>query len=208
MRLKQFMQEHYDDLKLSPSFYHQWEQAIHVELGQGIYQFMGDELNMARFHKVEQQVAEMIKLLFEKTDDMIVVVSSFPIDRGKIAYPNFFQRYVKDQKKKYELRIEEYMWQLDEDMLLIQQMELFCQVADLKLQWLLKTCMHEDFRSLKPQLKRRHSAYAPDVFLVNTRTKCIFHLYDDRGCEIMNVDEKLHQTLLNYLKKWEHQSKS
>lgn len=108
---------------------------------------------------------------------------------------------MKNQWKKYELHIEEYMWQFDEDALRIQQMELFCKVADLKLQWLLKTCIHKDFRPLKQRLRTRHSIYAPDVFLVNMRTKCIFHLYDDRGYEIMNADENLHKELLSYLTK-------
>ncbi|WP_342559114.1 hypothetical protein [Metasolibacillus sp. FSL K6-0083] len=195
------MNEYYNGLRLSPNFYHQWKQAIHIELGQGLYQFHGDKLNMARLHKVEQQVFEIMELLFEKTDDIIVVISSYPKDRKKTTYPNFFPRYVKNQWKKYELHIEEYMWQFDEDALRIQQMELFCKVADLKLQWLLKTCIHKDFRPLKQRLRTRHSIYAPDVFLVNMRTKCIFHLYDDRGYEIMNADENLHKELLSYLTK-------
>ncbi|WP_425322216.1 DUF3885 domain-containing protein [Brevibacillus laterosporus] len=56
--------------------------------------------------------------------------------------------------------------------------------------------------------KKKGSFYTPDVFLVNINTNCIFYLYDDRGCEIMNTNRTFHQELMNYFKEWEIQSKS
>ncbi|UZN01232.1 DUF3885 domain-containing protein (plasmid) [Lysinibacillus sp. MHQ-1] len=44
-------------------------------------------------------------------------------------------------------------------------------------------------------------------FLVNISTNCIFHVYDDRGCEILNTDIEFHKELLDYFKEWEIQSK-
>lgn len=87
-------------------------------------------------------------------------------------------------------------------------MELFCKVSDLKLEYLLKTLIHEDFGSMKPRLRKKYCIYAPDIFFVNVRTKCIFHIYDDRGCEIMNTDVKLHKELVEYFKEWEIQVKA
>ena len=41
--------------------------------------------------------------------------------------------------------------------------------------------------------------FAPDVFIINQRTKCIVHVYDDRGIEIMNVDKKYNQLIKTHL---------
>ena len=209
MQITKLMDEHYKGLLLTPRIYHSLDLGIHIELGEDIYQINDDgKLNMKRFHTVYRQVAEIFPLLFKKTDDVIVVVNSYPSETNKIVYPNFFQRYVKVQQRKYSLRMHEFIWQFDEDDVFVQQMELFCKVSDLKLEYLLKTLIHEDFYSLNPRLRKKYCIYAPDIFFVNVRTKCIFHIYDDRGCEIMNTDVKLHKELVEYFKEWEIQVKA
>lgn len=87
-------------------------------------------------------------------------------------------------------------------------MELLCKVSELKLEPLLKTLLHKDFRSLSPQLRKMHCTFAPDLFFINVRTKCIFHIYDDRGCEIMNSDVKLHKEIAERFKEWDIQVKA
>ncbi|MGN4128175.1 hypothetical protein ACMGD3_24685 [Lysinibacillus sphaericus] len=208
MQITKCMDEHYKGLYLTPDIYQSLDLGIHIELGEGFYQFKDDgTLNMKRFREVYRQVAEIFPLLFNRTDDILVVVNSYPSETNKIVYPNFFQRYVKAQQKKYSLRMHEFTWQFDGEDVVVQQMELLCKVLDLKLAYLLKSLIHKDFESLHPRLRKKYCLYAPDIFFVNGRTKCIFHIYDDRGCEIMNTDVKLHQELVGYFKDWGIQEK-
>lgn len=209
MKIKQLMDEYYKGFLLTPAIYHSLDLGIHVELGEDIYQFNEDgTLNMKRFHSVYRHVAEIFPLLFKKDDDVILIVNSYPSDSSKTVYPNFFQRYVKVQQKRYSLRMHEFIWQFDEEAICVQQMELLCKVSELKLEYLLKSLIHKDFGSLKPQLRKKDCIYPPDIFFINVRTKCIFHIYDDRGCEIMNTDVKLHKQLVESLKGWEIQVKA
>ncbi|MER1958380.1 MAG: DUF3885 domain-containing protein [Solibacillus sp.] len=209
MKITKLMDEFYKGLLLTPAIYHSLDLGIHVELGEDIYQFNEDgKLNMKRFHSVYNHVAEIFPLLFKKDDDVILIANSYPCDSNKTVYPNFFQRYVKVQQKKDSLRMHEFIWQFDEEDICIQQMELLCNVSELKLEYLLKSLIHKDFGSLKPQLRRKYCIYPPDIFFINVRTKCIFHIYDDRGCEIMNTDMKLHKQLVESLKEWEIQVKA
>ena len=197
MRLKAMMEESYRDLALVSNFYHQWDFGIHVELGGGHYQLTDEgNINRLMFQKAYRQVSHILPLLFRKEDDIIVVVQSFPYETKQTVYPHFFQRYIKDQKKKYAIHLQEFNWGVGEDTIPVQQMELFCKARDVKWEPLCKALIHEDFYSLKPRLRKKHSLFAPDVFLINTRTRCIFHLYDDRGCEIINADPALHENLL------------
>jgi len=200
------MNEYYKGLLLTPDLYHSLDLGIHVKLGEDMYQTNDDgKLNMKRFYNVYRHVAAVFSLLFKKDDDVILVANSYPNDSNKTVYPNFFQRYVKIQQKKYSLRMHEFIWQFDGDDICVQQMELLCKVSELKLESLLKTLIHKDFGSLKPQLRKKDCLYPPDVFFINVRTKCIFHIYDDRGCEIMNTDVKWHKQLVESLKEWEIQ---
>lgn len=209
MNITKFMDEYYKGVWLTPDIYHQLDLGIHVELGEDMYQFNDDgKLNMKRFHSVYRHVANIFSLLFKKDDDVLLIVNSYPNDRNKTAYPNFFKRYVKVQQKKYSLRMHEFVWEVDEDEICVQQMELRCKVSELKWEYLLKTSIHEDFDSLKPQLRKKNGLMVPDIFFVNLRTKCMFHVYDDRGCEIMNTDVTLHEQLIDSLKEEEIQVKA
>lgn len=209
MKIIKFMAKYYKGLALTPDVFHSLDFGIHVELGEDYYQINDDgKLNMKRFHTVYRQVAEIFSMLFQKDDEVIVIVNNYPDDSGKIGYPNFFRRYVKAQQKRYSLRMREFVWKFDEDDVCIQQMELLCKVSELKLEYVLKTLVHKDFRSLKPQLRKKHCIFAPDIYFINVKTKCIFHIYDDRGCEIMNADEKLYKQLVEYFKDWDIQVKA
>lgn len=208
MHIQKFMKKYYRALSLTPDFYHHWDTCIHIELGNDYYQMNeNNKLNIKKFQMIYRQVSEIIHLLFKQTDEIILVVNTYPKDREKTVYPHFFKRFVKNQRLKYSLHGHEFNWQFDEDVLFVQQMALCCKVSDLKLENLLKTCIHEDFYKLRPRLRKKHSIYAPDVFLVNLTTNCIFHLYDDRGCEIMNTNQLFHAELIDYFKGWETQSK-
>lgn len=201
MRLKNVMEESYRNLMLVPNFYHKWDFGIHVELGRGHDQLTDKgNIKRRRFDKAYRQVSQILPLLFEKDDDVIVVVQSFPDETKRTVYPHFFQRYIKDQRKKYGVHLQEFNWVDEEDIIPVQQMELFCKAGDVKWEPLCKALIHEDFYSLKPRLRRKHSLFAPDVFFINTRTQCIFHLYDDRGCEIINADPSLHESLLQAIR--------
>ncbi|WP_107926149.1 DUF3885 domain-containing protein [Lysinibacillus parviboronicapiens] len=204
MQIMKWMDDHYKGLSVTPDIYQSVDLGIHMELGKSIYQFKEDgTLNRKRFCEVYRQVAEIFPLLFKRTDDVFVVVNSYPSESNNIVYPNFFQRYVKAQQRKYSLRMHEFFWQFDEEAVVVQQMELLCKVSELKLAYLLKTIIHKDFESLYPRLRKKYCLYAPDIFFVNVRTKCIFHIYDDRGCEIMNTDVNVHQELAGYFKNGE-----
>ncbi|MGM9949498.1 MAG: hypothetical protein ACI33P_05200 [Lysinibacillus sp.] len=201
MRVKKFMKESYRNEPLVSNFYHQWDFGIHVELGGGHYQLTDKgNINMLMFQKAYRQVSQILALLFRKTDDVIVVVQSFPHETKQTVYPYLFLRYIKNQKKKYEIHLQEFNWTDEEEIILVQQMELFCKATDIKWEPLCKALIHEGFSSLRPRLRKKHSLFAPDVFLINTRTRCIFHLYDDRGCEIINADPTLHENLLQAIR--------
>jgi len=163
MQLKEIMEKHYNGFSITPDFYHQWNIGIHLELGNDIYQFDdNNRLNMEMFHTVYKQLSAIVPVLFKKTDDVLVVINSYPHGTNKLAYPNFFKRYVKEQKLKYSLHLHEFQWQFDEEILIVQQMTLFCKVSDLKLEHLLKTLIHEDFHPL-PKSSQNLNYINPNV---------------------------------------------
>lgn len=91
MQIMKWMDDHYKGLSVTPDIYQSVDLGIHMELGKSIYQFKEDgTLNRKRFCEVYRQVAEIFPLLFKRTDDVFVVVNSYPSESNNIVYPNFF----------------------------------------------------------------------------------------------------------------------
>lgn len=191
MKLRQFIDTYYEGQKLVPDFYHNWPYSLHIEAPY-------DSTN----ERTYQIIAEVQSLLFEKEDELFIVTNSYPSIEEKTTCPNIFKRYLKSHKKKYELQLTNFEWLFDEDIVSVQQMVWSCKVSQIKLSHLLKALANEDFPKLRPQLKRNKSMYAPDVFIINQRTKCIVHVYDDRGIEIMSADKEQHQYTVSYFKSY------
>lgn len=181
MKFQRFMDTYYDGHKLVPNFYHNWPYSLHIESPY-------DPTNEVTY----QLLQEVQSFLFKSEDELFIVVNSYPIVKNKPTYPNVFKRYMKDSMGKYQLQLTNFEWLFDAEFVAVQQMVWSCNVSQIKLSHLLKSLANEDFPKLRPQLKRNNSMYAPDVFIVNRRTKIIVHVYDDRGIEIMSADKEKH----------------
>ncbi|WP_409367642.1 hypothetical protein [Lysinibacillus sp. 38-6] len=191
MKFRQFMDTYYEGQNLVPDFYHNWAYSLHIE----------SPCN----HTIEvtyQFLQKVQSFLFESEDEVFIVVNSYPIVKNKTTYPNILKRFMKDSMGKYQLQLTNFEWLFDEEIVAVQQMVWSCKVSQIKLRQLLKALANKDFLKLRPRLKRNNSMYAPDVFIVNQRTKCIFHVYDDRGIEIMSADKEPHQYTVAYFKSY------
>lgn len=188
MKFQEFIDTYYEGHKLVPDFYHNWYQVLHIESP-------FDSTNALTY----QIIKEVQSLLFESEDELFIVANSYPSFKNKTTYPNIFKRYMKSPKKKHEVQLANFEWLFDEDVIKVQQIVWSCKVSEIKLSLLLKALANKDFPKLRPQLNRKNSMFAPDVFIINQRTKCIVHVYDDRGIEIMNVDKKYNQLIKTHL---------
>ena len=187
MKLQQFLETYYEGYQLVPGFYHKWHQAIHINSPY-------DSTNEGTY----RLIADVQSFLFDNQDELLIVANSYPRFKNKTTYPNLFKRSMKSHEKKYELQLTNFEWLLDEDGISVQQITWSCKASEIKLTWLLKALANKDFLSLRPQLNRKNSVYAPDVFIINQRTNCIVQVYDDRGIEVMSADKEYHQYILSY----------
>lgn len=189
MHFKEFMHTYYRGEKLVPGFYHSWPYTLHIQSPNDYTSEMTYPL-----------LQEVQSFLFERQDELFIVANSYPISNFKTTYPNIFKRYMKSHKNKYKIYLKNFDWLFDDDVVKVQQMVWSCTASQIKLTHLFKALANEDFPKLRPQLNQKNSLYAPDVFIINQRTKCIVHVYDDRGIEIMNAYKEYHQKISTHFK--------
>ncbi|MFA9560159.1 DUF3885 domain-containing protein [Evansella sp. AB-rgal1] len=196
MELNEYLHTHFPGLCLRPSIYHQWETGIHIELGEGMYQFSDSfQLNLAMFDRVYRQVLSTFHSLFSEQDDILLVTNVYHRagdEKKKIRATKVYDRYLKNRDVRFQLRRETLPFVFDEeegDRFYTSRFYLKCKKRDIHSLLLLKAICNEDF-SLHPKLGGQYGSYYPDVFFINTITNVIFFIYDDRGCEVIAKEKE------------------
>lgn len=80
-----------------------------------------------------------------------------------------------------------------------------CKMSDIRYHSLLKAISYEDFYHPE-QILKGFPRYGIDLYFINKTRKMIYHLYDDRGCDVIASDkedlyllyETFNEWILNY----------
>ncbi|WP_307587149.1 DUF3885 domain-containing protein [Paenibacillus wynnii] len=201
MTLDDYMNKHFPDLMLCPPLFYSWEIGIRFELG-----------NPPMFRIDKQQYMEQVydraisiyKYLHKESDEIFVVTNAHFADEPNLIRrkPKVYRRYItnKEVLKGLKHKVIPYVFA---DVYGIDDFEthrfiLKCFGRDIKYMSMIKAICNNDV-AIKPKIYH-------DVFFVNFTTGTIFHVYDDRGCDVvsnsktalMNLYRDYNEWILNY----------
>jgi hypothetical protein len=193
MLLNDYMNEKFPYLKLRPPLFYNWETCIRFELGNP------DENNEVLYMEhVYQRSLSLFKSLHSLDDDIIIVANVHyageenVLKRRKLKIFNHYIKY-KDVLFKLQHKVIPYVF---EDVYDIYDFEthrytLRCKVSDVKYVNLIKAICNHDM-DIKPKIYH-------DIFFINITNDTIFHIYDDRGCDVIaSGKESIRHLYKNY----------
>ncbi|MFM1654604.1 DUF3885 domain-containing protein [Brevibacillus sp. B_LB10_24] len=196
MQLEHYLNSSFPNLKLRPPLFYNWELGIRFELGDP-----NEEDIKNYMERVYSRATTLFKALHSAKDEIIIVANIHHdgeenlFRRRKIKT---FQHYIKSKKVLYRLQhnVIPYVF---EDVYDIYDFEthrfaLNCQVADVKYANLIKAICNQDM-GIKPKISH-------DVFFVNLSKNSIFHIYDDRGCDVIASSKESIRFLYEQYNNW------
>lgn len=183
MAINYFLKENFPNLKLRPPLFYNWDIGIRFELGNP------DDEDVETYMKGVYERAITIFKSLHSTEDEIFIVANVhhageenELKRRKIK---IFNHYIKSKKVLYRLqhKIIPYVF---EDVYDIYDFEthrysLQCDISDLKYINLIKAICNHDM-NITPKIYH-------DIFFINKTRNTIFHIYDDRGCDVIASDK-------------------
>lgn len=192
--LQSFLEQYYDSLVLAPGLFYSWKNSIRFEISPP---FQIDEKQ--KFKQTFQRAITLFNKVFGVNDHILLVtdVHSIIWDNSLQKKPlNVYLKYTKHKKTLYRLQYQllpsvfEDGDENDEDNRLITyHFVLPCQKNEIKYSRLLEAISYEDFVHQSKILKN-NSRSGYDIYFVNLSKKIIYHLYDDRGCDILATDKE------------------
>lgn len=196
MDLKTYLAEHFPNLILEPPLFYNWDVAIRFELGNPLMFGMNTENYMGQ---VYQRSIELFKALHDQEDEILLITQAYFADKPKHKAKklNLYRKYIKKKGPIRALSLEIFPGlDCETDDISDPRNNMYrywtkCRVEDLRYNQLIKAiCNHEV--GIKPKIYHR-------VYFINISKKTIFHIYDDRGCDVISASrEELVDTYREY----------
>lgn len=181
MQLNDFMHKTFPHLELRPPLFYSWDIGIRFELGvewKREYDYPNNPYVLGCY----KRAITLFEAIHSPTEDILVVIDVNDFNKGK----NFrrqlknYSPYVKRSllfKLKHQVLPYIFPEDDEEGKYKTHRFTLKCKTSDFKYVPLLKTICNQDL-GLKPSIFHR-------VYFININRKTIFHVYDDRGCDLL-----------------------
>lgn len=182
MDLKKYLQKHFHQLNLRPPLFYGWNASLRFELGDPTIYRLNQEQYMQR---VYHRSLELFKALHDREDEVILITHAYFADKPKnnVKKLNLYRKYIKKKESIKDLRLEiiaDINCDLDEipdPRNNIYRYWTKCTVEDLRYSQLIRAICNHDV-GIKPMIYHR-------VYFININKNTIFHIYDDRGCDVI-----------------------
>lgn len=181
MRLREYMLETFPNLELRPPLFYNGDIGIRFKLGVN-YDCTNIYENCPYLEGVYNRAITLFQSLHSKTDDIYIVVDVNDFADGETFKHklNIFSKYVKEKSDLFKLQKNTIPYVFPEDdedgLYKTHRFTLKCKVSDLKYIPMLKAICNQDM-GIKPRIFHM-------VYFINVNKNTIFHIYDDRGCDV------------------------
>lgn len=181
MQINQYMQEKFPHLELKPPLFYNWNIGIRFELGLE-QKWKNNHSNSSYIQECYRRAITLFESIHSPTDSIFVIVDVNDYHKGKHInrklknFPPYVERSLL-YKLSYQLMPYIFPEDDEEGKYRTHRFTLKCKTSDLKYIPLLKAICNQDL-GVKPSFFNK-------VYFININKNTIFHVYDDRGCDLL-----------------------
>lgn len=181
MGLNEYMLETFPNLELRPPLFYNGDIGIRFRLGVN-YDYNNIYENCPYLEGVYNRAITLFQSLHATEDDIYIVVDVNDYADGETFKQklNIFSKYVKRSPICLSYRkIQSLMFSEDDEdgAYKTHRYTLKCKISDFTYIPMLKAICNQDM-GIKPRIFHR-------VYFINVNKNTIFHVYDDRGCDVL-----------------------
>lgn len=179
---RQFLSDNFKGFRLQKPLFYSWNVGLRFDLQ------VGNTNTDEYFREVTKRASTIFETTFDNSDKVFLVFMDYKYKRRKIRVGNFIFKQI-DNLKKTEISysIEKGLYQSDRnfDIAIIK-----LNVGRINYKNILTAIGHSDFPTRQPRLNDSNFLTSKEIFFVNINKKLIFHMYDDRGLDIIAINEE------------------
>ncbi|MCO0601354.1 DUF3885 domain-containing protein [Peribacillus butanolivorans] len=194
MEFEKYMETNFPNLSLRPALFYSWDIGIRFELGVE-WKIEYDFENSPYLKGVYKRAINLFKSLHLDDEEIFVVANVNDYGDKKV---NIFYPFVRDKDVLYKLKhkVIPYVFPEDDEegRYITHRFMLRCKTSDIRYVPLLKVICNQDM-GIRPSIFH-------DIFFININRETIFHVYDDRGCDLLAKSAETIRDTYNIYNGW------
>ncbi|GAB2942053.1 hypothetical protein GCM10027048_03160 [Hymenobacter coalescens] len=190
------MADNFPTLELRAPLFYNWPKALRFDLQ------ASSPGEKGYFQEVQRQATALLEAAFAPTDTVFLVLMDRRYRRRKIRFTGFSFRQIQGLRRsevgyaRLQQRYERDEW--DKWNLAVIQLTL----NRLLYRNVLQAIANTDFQPRQPRLDGRGVLSNQEVYLLNVDRKLIFHMYDDRGLDLLATDLEVFRPVYEQFNGW------
>ncbi|TWT07975.1 DUF3885 domain-containing protein [Planococcus sp. CPCC 101016] len=183
---EQYLIKHFNGLALEPALFYIWQNSMRFEISDPQIPF--DDPTVMR--QTFSRAGALFDAVFRTEDELLLMTDILTKTQNNFLHKkplNVYRKYVKHRTVLNRLQLQEFD-DLEEESKTYRYW-LPCQKGDIRYPQLLQAICYEDFGHSSRILKSNPQV-GSNVYFINLSRNMIFHLYDDRGCDILAADKE------------------
>lgn len=187
-----FIKLNFSGLEIKMPLFYNWDLGLRFDLQQEFTNPVCTD-DDGYFKEVYHRAKNLFDFCFNKEDQVYVAIFSYKWRKQRIRKSNFIFKLFKDQSHpKLEFSKISNRYESNEkwNRLIIKK-----KVENIDIDNLVKGLCNTDFPMMKPSISE-------EVYLININKKLIFHVYDDRGLDILATNKKNLLDIYNNFDSW------
>jgi len=215
---RQFLSDNFKGLRLRKPLFYSWSFGLRFDLqtgestnssrlildGEGnVIPNIGDTDTDEYFQEVTKRASTIFQTAFDKSDRVFLVLMDYKYKRRKIKFLNFTFKQVENLKKTEVSYSKETRLYESYDKFDIRNIALIKLTADrINCKNILSAIGHSDFPPRQPRLDNRGFLTNKEIYFINIDKKLIFHMYDDRGLDLVSADKETLRPIYKKHNEW------
>lgn len=183
---RKFLNDNFKGLRLRKPLFYSWDFGIRFDLQ------MGETDTDEYFEEVARRASTIFQTAFDNSDQVFLVLIDYKYKRRKIRFSNFTFKQIDNLSKSEVSFSKEHRLYEPEDKFDIRNIAIIKLTPDrINHKNILTAIGHTDFGARQPRLEQNSFYTAKEVYFINRDKKLIFHMYDDRGLDIIAADKEI-----------------
>jgi len=190
---RDFLINYFNGLRLRKPLFYNWQNSLRFDLQ------VGSTTDKEYFKTVLERSKTIFESVFEKSDEVIVVLTDYKYRKQKIRFGNYVFKQIENLKPE-EITYTKFrrLYEINDKKDIRNVALLKTTTKRVNYKNILTAIGNSDFNR-KPSLDKLGFLTNKKVYFLNLNKKIIFHMYDDRGFDVIaSYKENLKSIYLKY----------
>ncbi|WP_372867571.1 DUF3885 domain-containing protein [Planomicrobium okeanokoites] len=186
-KLQSFMNQHFNGIELVPALFYAWEPGLRFEIADPKRSYEEPNFLAQAF----ERSTALFDAAFNDEDEILFVTDLITWQNNSFIRKkpvNVYKKYIKQPQALYKLQLEEIELPEFDENITTRRFSYACRKKDIRYPQLLQAICYQDFNH--PSRITNYQGSDAQIYLINISKQLIYHLYDDRGCDIIAANKE------------------